>query len=144
MQKTWNSSSVCVMKTISSPKSSYPPSRCSVVFFLHEMWKAFHLVSWGDDLCYAGWKIWMRKHRKLWATLCWHHYLFQCNHTACYSTSHLAKIRQDLKNTWEQPIYFFNGRKRRFLQTNLKKLCYFWKPWKELPLHTQIFHAVTQ
>ena len=69
MQRSWNSSSVCVMKTVSSPKSSCPPSSCSAVAFLQEMWNAFHLVSWGGGLCHARWKIVMRKQRKLCATV---------------------------------------------------------------------------
>lgn len=73
-------------------------------------------------LCRAGWKLVMRKQRKLCSTVCWYHYLFQCNPTACYSRSHATKIRWDLKIPWRQSIYFFNSWKRPFLQTNLKKI----------------------
>lgn len=133
------------MKTMSSSKSSCPPSRCSAVALLHEMRNAFHVVSWEGGLCHAGWKIVMRKQRKLCATVCWYHYLFQCNCTACYSTSHPAKTRWDLKIIWGQSIFFFNSWKRLFLQTNLKKLVLFMKTMKRAsspPTHFSCSHPI--
>lgn len=145
MQRSWNSSSVCMMKTVSSPKSSCPPSTCLAVAFLHEMQNAFHAVLWGGNLCHAAWKSLIWKQRKWCATMCWYCHLFQCNHTACYPTSHPAKIRQGLKIPWRQPIYFFSGWKRPFLQTNLKIFVVSTKTMKRAsspPTHFSCSHPI--
>lgn len=145
MQGSWNSSSVCVMKTVSPSKSSCPPSRCSAAAFLHKMWNAFHLVLWRGSFCHVVWKIAMGKQRKLCATAWCYHYLFQCNCTASYSTSHPAKIRWGLKMPWGQSIYIFNGWKRPFLQTSLKKKVLSVKTMKRVsppPTHFSCGHLI--